>query len=92
MTRDDFEEVEPSIMIWDVLDWISKVRYGWECLSYFYDTHLICHEVWTLLWSGLCEKRHCIRENLRWPIEEQSDECVDYVYSLLEAQHETTSS
>lgn len=57
-----------KVHIWDVLDWYNKV-FG---VDLFFDT--IPDEIIILFWY---------RKEKRKPIEEQSDECIDYLYSLL---------
>ena len=56
------------VMIWDVLDWYNKV-FG---VDLFFDT--IPDEIIILFWD---------RKQKRKPIEEQSDDTIDYLYSLL---------
>lgn len=56
------------VMIWDVLDWISK---GTE-LPELYNLDLL-HKTIILWWT-----------NKRLPIDEQSEECIKFVFSLLD--------
>lgn len=57
------------VMIWDVLDYIINK------LDLWYDRFI-------LIGKDEEEKR-VQRTNYREPIEEQSDECIDYIYSLV---------
>lgn len=64
-------------MIWDVLDWIDKnkdKKYEYWDWPRYIDWHSETRAM-------MC----CRREQKRKPIEEQSNECIDYIYSLLEA-------
>lgn len=58
-----------KVMIWDVLDWISGF---WE---------------WgfTVWWDGVIDMwQWQWKFNFRKPIEEQSEECIEYIYSLIQ--------
>ena len=69
-----FEELcWPKVMIGDVLDWFWHNRSEILCLSKEYKPHYNLVNLF-IFWG---KKREAI--------EEQSDNCVDYVYSLLEA-------
>lgn len=57
------------VMIWDVLDWIAK-KY-WEYS-------------FTIRWDGTINMGDWQRKfELRKPIEDQSEECIDFIYNLL---------
>lgn len=66
--------LEQSIYIWDVLDWNEKVE-----MTY------IRYENWVIEYvesAILCE-----RKDKRKPIEHQSDECIDFIYWLIEDEN-----
>ena len=60
------------VMIWDVLDWIEETRFYWIS-DWTYEDNITL-ETYTILmlWS-----------KFRKPLEEQSDDTIDYLYSLL---------
>ena len=60
------------VMIWDVLDWIEPYWSGYVQSVEFTDRRR--------------KKKNLVllqRDNKRLPIDEQSDGCIDYVYSLI---------
>lgn len=60
------------VMIWDALDWYWRMQAIWE---YGVAGNVVMDmKVWRILG---------IRWYKRKPIEEQSDDCIDYLYSLL---------
>lgn len=75
---DKFDELcWPKIMIWDVLDWCEK-NFEWNIkwnnpafTTYNQEAHENYHEV-ILLW-----------ENKREALDNQPDECIDLIYSLI---------
>ena len=67
------EYLKNKIMIWDVLDWISKnnltftlMRVWWKMINK--------NNNWELLF---------LRDNKRESLENQSDECIEYIYNLV---------
>lgn len=60
------------VMIWDVLDWIEPYWSGYVQSVEFTDRRRRKMNLVLLQ-----------RDNKRLPIDEQSDECIDYVYSLI---------
>ncbi len=65
----DYSIIWCPVMIWDVLDWYNRKYARWGFVSSI-------NRKWTSLWQE--------REDLRKPIEDQSDECIDFIYSLIE--------
>ena len=60
------------VMIWDVLDWIEPYWSGYVQSVEFTERRR--------------RKKNLVllqRDNKRLPIDEQSDECIDYVYGLI---------
>ena len=71
------------VMIWDVLDWIShKIQNtAINVVDSFmndWDIKTTFDNMWNMYWTVLSE-----RKEKRKPIEEQSDDTIDYLYSLL---------
>lgn len=60
------------VMIWDVLDWIEPYWSGYVQSVEFTDRRRRKMNLVLLQ-----------RDNKRLPIDEQSDECIDFVYSLI---------
>lgn len=63
------------VMIWDVLDWIEPYWSGYVQSVEFTDRRR--------------KKKNLVllqRDNKRLPIDEQSDECIDYVYGLISSK------
>ena len=60
------------VMIWDVLDWIEPY---WWVFAQSVNLDIERTRKGTLLLS--------VRKQKRKPIDDQSDECIDYVYSLI---------
>jgi len=70
---DYIEIIWHPVMIWDVLDWIIK------------NIHEIKHYNCDLCWRvDILEDMLGLWENKRKPIEEQSAETIDFIYSLIE--------
>lgn len=79
----EFIKIWHPVMIWDVLDWIEKENNLWDSIK---------EKIWIIkkirnISIDICNKwEHKIR-----PIEEQSDECIYYIYNLLtNDQYRTT--
>lgn len=69
----DWENYEfLPIMIWDVLDWIEPYWRGGAQDTKFSKERKRKVDITLLQW-----------DNKRKPIEEQSDECIDFIYSLI---------
>lgn len=61
-----------TVMIWDVLDWIHENG-----------MYIELYACWLLrMWP-----KEIYRSFLRKPIDDQSEECIDFVYSLLPTNH-----
>lgn len=67
--RTQIDAIRHPVMIWDVLDYIWN-KY-WEFSFTIWWNWII--NFWERQWKF----------NLRKPIEEQSEECIDYLYNLL---------
>jgi len=65
------------VMIWDVLDYITNIEE--ETLILKYDINRYWNE-WN---KWIVEEIYVIWNNLRKPIEEQSEECINYIYNLI---------
>lgn len=76
MTEDDFEKVEENIMIWDILDWIIKKEKS------FFENNYPIEQICSLL-EGNWKDESIIWKKLREPIENQSEECIEYVYNII---------
>ena len=63
------------VMIWDVLDWIEPYWSGYVQSVEFTDRRRRKMNLVLLQ-----------RDNKRLPIDEQSDECIDYVYGLISSK------
>lgn len=63
------------VMIWDVLDYIENFEDWME--------NKIADEKWLYFWSSEYNHITYLWHNKRLPIEEQSEECIDYVYNLI---------
>lgn len=59
-------------MIWDVLDWYWKKQAKWGFLIY-----------WNVVIDFRIEKLFTLWSYKRKSIKEQSDQCIDYIYSLI---------
>ena len=69
LTKEVVTLVYDCVMIWDVLDWFE-----WTTnVIYFYEWHLWAEIAWDILSK---------RKDKRKPIEDQSEECIKYVYDL----------
>lgn len=64
------------VMIGDVLDWIQQKRWS------FFENNYPIEEVCALL-EGNWYNEKVIRWNKRLSIDDQTDECIDYIYSLI---------
>ena len=83
----DWENYEfLPIMIWDAIDWIENKKFDvnapimwfwFEDEDYDNDTKLY------FIQRHYSEKTCAIWESKRLPIEDQSDECIDFIYSLI---------
>ena len=69
---DDYEIIWHPVMIGDVLDWIEPY---WWVFAQSVNLDIERTRKGTLLLS--------VRKQKRKPIDDQSDECIDYVYSLI---------
>lgn len=58
------------VLIWDVLDYLSKIKDKQELESTQYYAWL--YDIICIQWR-----------NKREPIEEQSDKCIEYIYNLI---------
>jgi len=74
--RDDrytwYSEWEHPVMIWDVLDWIDVN------ISAIYDSHWGRDKHWEAVTDLIY-----LWKTKRATIEEQSDECIDYIFNLI---------
>ena len=69
------------VMIWDVLDWIDK-NCWWLCRNI--DVEDFAWSYWANDELGrILNNWYRLRTDLRKPIEDQSDGCISYVYSLI---------
>ena len=73
------------VMIWDVLDWIQNKIIWWDTwVWYFYE-----RDVWDWVYLALTTSWYYandlgkVRKHKRKPIEDQTDETIDFVYSLV---------
>lgn len=83
MTRDQMIEVIYEkiaiwhpVMIWDVMDWTFEEKdyqYSLAYDDYWNARHEVDEKIWELM---------RLREYKRKPIEDQSDECVTFIYNL----------
>lgn len=65
------------VMIWDVLDWIDKLN------QWLWEDHI---KVWNSVRHKFDTKIKIIedkRKEKRKPIEDQSEECIEFVYNLI---------
>lgn len=79
--RDVLFVIWHPVMIWDVLDWIEKNTEFW--LWTWYDWPQVSDHMWQI--AIYCGKSFWwwLWKNMRQPIENQSDECIDYIYNLI---------
>lgn len=75
------------VMIWDIIDWIEKKDFDinkkipW---FWFDDEEEICDESKLfLIQDYYTDKIIAFWDKKREPIESQSDDCIDYIYSLI---------
>ena len=74
------------VMIGDVLDWIENKKFnvGTPIMWFWFDDGDYSDETKLFLIQKHYSEKACILwESKRLSIEEQSDECIDYVYSLI---------
>lgn len=67
----EYEIIWHQVMLWDVLDWIEQKNTEPNQLIWWYSVGDINLNL-----------RH-LRTNKRKPIDDQSDECIDFIYSLI---------
>lgn len=75
------------VMIWDVLDWIENKKFNVDTpiMWFWFDDGDYSDETKLFLIQKHYSEKACILwESKRLSIEEQSDECIDYVYSLIQ--------
>ena len=74
-------------MIGDVLEWIENKKFNVDIpiMWFWFDDGDYCDETKLFLIQKYYSEKACILwESKRLSIEEQSDECIDYVYSLIQ--------
>lgn len=72
--KNEYSIIWHPVMIWDVIDYNMDMEWNYE-LNPEYNNWLD--------WDFIRDKTITLRENLRRPIEEQTDECIDFVFWLL---------
>ena len=65
---DSWKIIWHPVMIWDVLDWM------------IYDQDL-CFDGYMLIWNNNDDEP--IRKNLKEPIENQTDACINFIYKIV---------
>lgn len=74
---DSIEIIWHPVMIWDVLDWIDKnIKHTEFDIASFID----------IKWRISIYKVNLLRNRIdyRKPIEDQSEECIDFIYNLIQ--------
>jgi len=82
MTQDDFEEVEPVVMIWDVLDWIDKGDFENMYDQIYTQDRIRIDDPDEDNITSIVNILY-LRKEKRKPIDEQDEECIKFVYYLL---------
>lgn len=73
--KDIFKIIWHPVMIWDVLDYYDK-----NILNKF--VSISKSSIW-IITTRICEQIIILWGYKRKPIEEQSDECINYIYDLI---------